>query len=543
MTSRNPSHRRVALALGLVWVSLFSGAPAHAASPLDAVCRAQEKDPPKGKKRYSLAQLVKKARALAAKVGGAEQRAADWDRWRARWAWTPKLRVRAMGAPSPSIRCQNQDCTRTTNPNVSGFQIDGIFLRVQADLAMPLYTFGKISAATRAAEAGVAAAKHKGRQLAQEIELKVVQAYWGLKMAREVLYTVCDGRKHLIKERDRIQKKLDAQEDDLDDDADDADDDPGEGKKPGKGKPGEPGKGKPGKRKPGKGKPGKAEPAPSAPQEKPRDGDDNTVTVTDILRIKVYQSTVDAKLLEAVKTERFTLQALALLVGEPVSRFDVDTAVLKLVDGKLLPVQRYAKLARKTRPEAKQLEAAIKAREAALSLEKANFLPNLLLLASGTAAMATGADDPQNAFYNDPLNVLTGGFVLALQWDFDMIQQIGKYKKAKALRESTQHQRELALKAIDLEIHTAYEDLREARLRRQTLEMGQRAVKGWLTATVQNVAAGLAKPKELTDVLPKYFDTKLKYLEAIYDVNYGWAKLAKSIGAVARKVKPAKTSN
>jgi multidrug efflux system outer membrane protein len=526
MNSASPSSRSL-VALALASFVLSAPSPAAAASPLDAICKAQDADPPKGRKRYTLAQLVKKARALAAKVGDAERRAADWDRWRAKWAWTPKLQVRGMGAPSPSIKCKNYpECTTTTNPNVSGFVIDGIFLRIQADLALPLYTFGKISAAKRAAEAGVEAAKHKGRQLAQEIELKVVQAYWGLKTAREILYTICGGRKHLTRERKRIEQKLDAQDDDLDDDDEDDEAAPPKGK-PAKGKPAK-GKGKPAK--------GKGKPAKGKAEEKTDDGDDNTVTVTDLLRIKVYQSTVDARLLTAVKTERFTRQALALLVGEPVSRFDVDTAVLKLVDGKLLPVQRYATLARSQRPEAKQLQAAVRARDAALSLEKSNFLPNLLLLASGTAAVATGADDPENAFYNDPLNVVSAGFVFAMQWNFDLVQQIGKYKKAKALRESIGHQRALALKAIDLEIRTAYEDLREARQRRKILDGGQRAVKGWLTATVQNVAAGLAKPKDLTDVLPKYFDTKLKYIQSIYDVNFGWAKLAKSIGAAARKV-------
>ncbi|MCK5806607.1 MAG: TolC family protein, partial [Lentisphaeria bacterium] len=202
MTSNSLVRRRVPFIPTIVWslviatLSLPSTARAAPgpADPIDAICKAQDAPADSSKKRFSLPQLLKKARTLAAEIGDAERRAAQWDRWRAKWAWTPKLQIRGLFAPSPSVKCENADCTRTSNPNLTGIDLDGVFGRISADLAMPLYTFGKISAAKRAAEAGVMAASERARQRTGEVALKVVRAYWGLKMAREILYTVCDGR-------------------------------------------------------------------------------------------------------------------------------------------------------------------------------------------------------------------------------------------------------------------------------------------------------------------------------------------------------------
>lgn len=469
-----------------------------------------------GAKRFTLPQLLARAKAATKDATAAAVQAADWDRWRAKWAWTPKISIKGLFAPSPSIKCTDApgiagSCVTTSNPNLSGFIIDGVFGRISADLAMPIYTFGKISAAKRAAEAGVAAAREQGRRAQGDLELQVVRAYWGLKTAREIVYTVCDGRRHILTEQARIEKKLKAQEA-----ADDADDDePAPVKAPPAAK---------------KGKQD-AKPAPAQKS----DDDDNVVVVTDLQRIKTFLALIDTRLLEAVKLERFTRGSLALLAGVAPEHFDIDEKILHLVDGKLLPVAAYGRLARRHRPEARLLDAAFKARQAALSLEKAQFLPNLLIVASGVVAGAQGVDDPQNAFYSDPFNVLTGGFGLALSWNLDPVQQYGKYRAARARAAALRAQKALALKAIDVDLRQAYEDLREARERLAITQRAQRAVKAWLTATVQNLAAGLAKPSELTDVLPKYFELKLKHVQAIYDVNFGWAKLARSIGTAARR--------
>lgn len=124
---------------------------------------------------------------------------------------------------------------------------------------------------------------------------------------------------------------------------------------------------------------------------------------------------------------------------------------------------------------------------------------------------------------------------MSLRWELDPIGQLGKYREARARQHQTAAKVREGLMAIDLDIRKAYEDLREARLRLATGKKGEKAVKTWLTATTQQLAAGLGKPKDLTDVLPKFFEIKLNVHKAMHDVNVGWAKLARAIGRAARE--------
>ncbi|MBW2731640.1 MAG: TolC family protein [Deltaproteobacteria bacterium] len=424
---------------------------------------------------YNLPRLIKRAARLypgltAARAAVQEMRA---NVSRAKWGWIPQARIKGLVAPSPNITCydatgapSSERCITTTNPNASWFDIGGIFGRLQVDLVMPIYTFDKLGSARRAAEAGVKARQAQLRAAKAALAYNITRAYWGLKLARESLYVVRNGRKHLVKERARVEKQLDDEE--------------------------------------------------------------GEVTVTDLLRLKTFTAVVDTRVLEGVKLERVTKTILATLIR--LDSFKLEPSIIAPVSGKILPLSRYLALARQHRPEVRLLDAALGAQRAAQSLEKSRFYPDFLIVATARLAGAQGADDPKNAFYNDPFNVFTGGFGLALNWTLDPVQQYHKYQAAKAKSAYVAAKRDEALIGIEIDIKRAYEDLRNALARMGAARKGQKSARSWLTATVQSLSAGLGKPKDLTDVLPTYFELKLKYLQAIYDVNIGWAKLAHAIG-------------
>src|SRR4030095_3230034 len=75
-------------------------------------------------------------------------------------------------------------------------------------LVQPLFTFGKISAGIDAAENGIAASRSREQGIAAEVELNVRRAYWGAKLAREILDTVKDGMSYLDQAQAQIEKNL-----------------------------------------------------------------------------------------------------------------------------------------------------------------------------------------------------------------------------------------------------------------------------------------------------------------------------------------------
>lgn len=427
--------------------------------------------------QYNLRQLVEMARNFYPGVQAARYAISAMEEqvFRARWAWLPQGNVRGLVAAAPSIDCFNEkgerdmnSCVQTSSFDVNSFKVGGILARIELEFGMPLYTFDKIGAAKRAAASGVEIRKAQLTASEDKLDLDVTKAYWGLKLAREILYTIREGQSYLIDAENMIQKDIDEE--------------------------------------------------------------GGEYTVSDLLRLKTSKAEVDIRLLEARKLEQLTLAALSTLVGKQDPSFDVDTEILDVIPGTPLPLKSYLELAQQHRPEIKLLEAAVRARNAAIDLERARFFPDFLLVGMVGYAFTSSVDDPKNAFYNDPFNFMTAGFGLAMTWRFDQVQQIGQFRMAKAKAKETEARRFEALAGINLEIQKAWVDLDEASSRRETSAKGEKTARTWLVATSQNLLTGLAEPKDLIEALLAFFQLRLRHLQAMYDVNVGWSELGRVIG-------------
>ncbi len=436
--------------------------------------------------RYNLRQLVSMAKKTYPGVTAAQHavQAMERDLFRARWAWIPQGNVKGIVAPAPSVECYWFDeqgnkvrdperCLQTTALTINSFDIAGILLRIEFEVGMPIYTFGKLSAAKRAASAGVDIKRAQLKVVENQLEHDVTRAYWGLKLAREILYTINEGSQYLEDAITKIEKDLDQ--------------------------------------------------------------DIGEFTITDLLRLKTSLAEIGVRRGETQKLEALTKAALAIFIGKASSAFDTDTTVIEALDGEPLPLEKYLEISQGKRPEIQLLKAAVTARHAAVDLEKARFLPDFLLVATMSASYTSSVDRPQNAFYNNPFNGYGAGFGLAMSWKFDQLQRYGLYKKAQAQAKETAAKKEEALRGINLEIFKALAELKEAQNRRSSSSKGERAARSWLVATSQNLAAGLAETRDLTDSLLGFFKLRLLHLQAMYDVNVGWVALGRSIGIKASR--------
>jgi len=116
----------------------------------------------------------------------------------------PRLKGTVFGTISPEIDCLNPDCTRT-GPENFAWDFEGVFGGAQLDFTQPLYTFGKISRARRAARAGLDAQRALSDEAAGDLAVDTARAYWGIKLARELGYMLDDG----IDEIGNAMKRMD----------------------------------------------------------------------------------------------------------------------------------------------------------------------------------------------------------------------------------------------------------------------------------------------------------------------------------------------
>lgn len=120
----------------------------------------------------------------------------------------PRIKATAFGTISPDITCDDPDCLRTTPQNFA-FAFKGLMGGAQLDLTQPLFTFGKIAHAQRAARAGVEAQDALTDEAAGDAAADAAKAYWGLKLARELGYMLEDGIEEIGKARAGFEERKD----------------------------------------------------------------------------------------------------------------------------------------------------------------------------------------------------------------------------------------------------------------------------------------------------------------------------------------------
>jgi len=398
-------------------------------------------------------------------LGGFEARMAE-----AKRAWIPQGTVNFLTAPAPRVDCSPGEANcQTTNVNDSNqFDVAGVFTRLELRVGMPIYTFGKISGAQDAAAAGVDAGRAQLDAARLQVINDVTRAYQGVKVAREILHTIAEGRDYMDKAMAKIEEDIEAGQGDA--------------------------------------------------------------TETDRLRLKVLTAEVDARTIEAKSLAELGLAALRVLVPDAPRDLDVDDMPLTAIEKEPRPLAYYVELARAGRPEVRALNAGLTARKALEDVEYARMFPDLALVGTLNWANATSVDDPDNFFYNDPFNGFSAGIGALLTIPLDYGLKLARLDRAQAERREMEARRRQALGGIGLEIERAYAQLQEARARMVVSKGGERAARAWLVATYQNLMLGLVEPKELTDALLAFFTLRLRSLQAVYDVNAGWTSLGRSVG-------------
>jgi outer membrane protein TolC len=159
-------------------------------------------------KHISLEAAVERARHNPYAQAALEQkRAASAQLDEARGHRFPTVTVTALVAPSPEIKCADQDCTRT-NPQSLGFHFEGVLGTVKGELTQPLYTFGKIDSAIDAASNNVQMNDALAKGVAADMGLEAARAYLGVDLARGLGSMLDEGGEKLADATKTLAERL-----------------------------------------------------------------------------------------------------------------------------------------------------------------------------------------------------------------------------------------------------------------------------------------------------------------------------------------------
>jgi outer membrane protein TolC len=382
--------------------------------------------------------------------------------------WVPQIELTVVGGPSPRVTCHpSPELCTSTEPSEAGIAFSGGFFRIDAKAAMPLYTFGKLSAGNAAAEAGARAADALAAAAGSDAALDAARAYYAVKLARELILMLQEGRGDLDDALARVEKQLDK----------------GSGE----------------------------------------------VTEADRHRLRSFRAEIDARLSEARKLEGIGLAGVRLFYG--VDDVDVDEAPLAEVAAELGGREDARAQAVASRPERRAAAAGADAADRLADIEVRRWLPDLLAVGSATIARAGGADDPQNAFANDPYNVTSFAVGVALRWILDPGVRPAKVRGARADAARARATLDFATSGLAAEADKAWSEARDAKDRLAASRLGEKESRAWLVSTLQATQAGLAEPKDLADALLAWFGMRARVLQALFDWDVGALTLQRAMGA------------
>jgi multidrug efflux system outer membrane protein len=385
-------------------------------------------------------------------------------RWTPFWQWTanagasvlpPITGTSVYTSSSPNSR--NVSLTNGLEPVVH-FDLNGV---------IPLYTFGKITAAKEAAAAGVRVSEWDVEKARQQARMDVRRAYYGLMIARDAEYLASEIGRELDKAIKGVRDKLAR--------------------------------------------------------------DEKGVTEVDALRLEVLKDEIQARAGDATRGESVAMAALRFLTGVE-SGFNVPDEPLRPPTTPLAPIVRYLAAARVFRPEVNMARAGVVARKAQVDLARAKLLPDIGIALGTDYTRAPSATTQSTAWAFDPFNHFYYSVGLGARWSLDLMPAYARMNEAESQLEETRATERLALGGLAVEVETAYAAVVEARGREEAWSRAEHKAKQWIVTVDAQIDLGTSDEKALAEPLKAYINARASHLVAIMDFNLAQSQLALASG-------------
>lgn len=395
----------------------------------------------------------------------------------------PKLRSLMWVAPMFTIEGDGTIPGDQVTKRYSELSDWGPYTHLQATLAQPLYTFGRVKAGKRAAEERVLVEEARVRQTENTLAREVRRLYYTQLFAESLEPTLRWAAGKLEDAQEKAQSWYDE----------------GTGK----------------------------------------------ITKVELSKLDYADSRLKMRTLQAEQARDVSRMALKFAMGLP-ARAEIELADRRLPRDVSPPERELPDLllaASVQRPEWAQLS---HGKEAALALASARRLanaPELFLAGRFSANWTPTVDEQDNPFHEDTYNGVGGGLSLALRFDLDPAKSRAKVAQAEAKAAQVEAMKEFARSGIPLEVRKAYDQAETKHRMVEHARAGRRATRSWVQFASSSFMTGTGDAKDLVDGLANYLESTYSYYKNVHEYFVAQAELTYAIGVGARGDTPATTPN
>ncbi len=182
------------------------------------------------------------------------------------------------------------------------------------------------------------------------------------------------------------------------------------------------------------------------------------------------------------------------------------------------------------RPEWDQLNHGERAALSLASAESLTDAPARFVAGQIEWNYAPTRDDTDNPYHYDPYNDVFGGVALGLKWDFDPAASRAKVEGAAALQDEVAALRRFAATGIPLQVRKAHQALvRHGEMASYT-QKGEKAARKWMTFAGAAYRTGTGEARDVLEGLVAFLQAKNTRYETLRDYHVARAELLYATG-------------
>jgi outer membrane protein TolC len=384
----------------------------------------------------------------------------------------PRFELNTQHGVVPGVRSQTNlpRGQYYLDPNLENDWEDwAVFTRAEISAIQPIFSWGAINRAIKAAESGAKAAEYQFSAVKAEAELQLYELYYSYLLALEISRILDDAESQL----NRVDRQL---------------------------------------------------------KEMIEDGDPD-IKESDVFKFEIYQSEFEINKVEVKERveaiERiwnYVMQAEQGVVYRPVENF------LDPVPFSLEPFDHYQSLAFENRPELKGVNSGIEALRNSADAVRAQQYPLFFLGLTGSYANTPNRPRQTNPFIINNANFATAGVGFGIRQNLNFFSMRASVDRAEIEYRRVKDLGDAVTDGMILELNENYQDAAIAEVKVRQTEAALVTARNWVRNEQLNYDIGFGDVEDLLDAVQKELELRLELKQNVFDLNKRVAALYKSSG-------------
>ncbi len=355
------------------------------------------------------------------------------------------------------------------DPNLENDWEDwAIFTRAELTAIQPIFTWGAVSSAIQAAEAGARAAEYEFEGKRAEIELQYYELYFSYLLAEEISRILDDADNQLR----QIENQL---------------------------------------------------------REMQEEGDPD-LSEADIFKFEIFKSEFEVQKIEVEQSLRFVERVWQRALGNAEAIFEPAENFLDPVPFQIQPYEFYEERALNSRPELLGVDAGIEAVSKAVDAARAQNYPALVLGITGSYANTPNRPRQTNPFIINNTNFASGAVGLSIRQNLNFSSMRRDVERAQIEHQRVRDLRGAVGDGIILDLNERYREAIIAETRLKQTEEALSTARNWVRHEQLNYDIGFGDAEDLTDAIQQELETRLQLKQNVFDMNMRIAALYVSSG-------------